>query len=156
MDYSQITETLFIGVTPHTENYAELRRLGVRLVINMRFERRPRRDLHNPPMPVLWLRTIDSPLFPISIRALCKGVRKALRTMEEGGKVYAHCAGGKHRGVAMGAAILIAQGYSADEAIEIIKQNRPTADPDIWYIRKRIKRFSKSWNAKDAAKAMCL
>jgi hypothetical protein len=37
----------------------------------------------------------------------------ALETIRQGGKVYAHCQRGRHRGVAMGAAILIALGYSA-------------------------------------------
>jgi protein-tyrosine phosphatase len=151
MDCSQITDDLFIGRTPHTEDYDHLRSLGVKLVINMRFERKPYPDEHNPPMPVVRLPTIDSPLFPIPMRALMKGVKAALPIIENGGKVYVHCQAGVHRAVTMGSAILIAQGYEPEEAMELIKQQRPAADPDAWYIRRRIMKFAKIWN-QEAAK----
>lgn len=145
MDYSQITESLYIGTTPCPEDYPLLHQLGVKLVINMRLERRPHPDPHQPPMRLLWLPSIDSPLAPISIHKLHQGVRAALATMETGGKVYVHCAKGRHRGPAMGAAILIALGYSPEHAMQIIEQQRRTASPHAWYIRSRIHRFAKSW-----------
>ena len=43
MDFSKITEELFIGRTPKPQDYALLRELGVRLVINMRMEKLPSR-----------------------------------------------------------------------------------------------------------------
>jgi protein-tyrosine phosphatase len=145
MDYSQITDDLYIGRTPHTEDYDHLRSLGVQLVINMRLEKRPYKDVHNVPMPVVRIPTIDSPLFPIPMRALKRGVKAALPVIENGGKVYVHCQAGVHRGVAMGAAILIAQGYDPVEAMELIKEKRPEADPDAWYIRRRIMKFAEIW-----------
>jgi protein-tyrosine phosphatase len=145
MNLSKITETLFIGDTPRREEYDTLRDLGVRLVINMRFEKRPARDLHQQPLHFLWIPTVDSPGLVIPIRSLIRGVRAALQTIKEGGKVYVHCAAGRHRGVAMGAAILIALGYDPDEAIELIKARRPNADPDAFYIRSRILRFARAW-----------
>lgn len=148
MDYSKITDYLYIGKTPRPESYDELRKLGVQLVINMRVERRPFKDPGEVPMKVLWLPTFDSPLIPIPIRALVRGAEAALETIDQGGKVYVHCAGGVHRGVAMGAAVLIAQGYSADEAMDLIKEKRGVADPRVWYIRRRIERFEKTWQEK--------
>jgi protein-tyrosine phosphatase len=145
MNVSKITDSLFIGDTPRSDEYDTLRDLGVRLVINMRIEKRSDRDLHHPPLRFLWLPTIDSPGLVIPIRCLIRGVRAALQTIKEGGKVYAHCAKGRHRGVAMGAAILIALGYDPDEAIELIKTRRPIADPDVFYIRSRILRFAYAW-----------
>ncbi len=145
MNFSQITNDLFIGDTPLPREYDYLRNLGVRLVINMRFDRRPAVDLHQPPLDFLWLRTFDNPFLPIPIRALMRGVCAALETVREGGKVYAHCARGRHRGVAMGAAILIAMGYDPDDAIDLIKVQRPIADPDVFYIRGRIFRFARVW-----------
>jgi hypothetical protein len=146
MDFSKITEDLFIGTTPFVEDYRRLHDLGVRLVINMRWEYRSRPDTHAEPLSFLWLRTFDSPLFPIPMRALQRGARAALETIRTGGKVYTHCAGGRHRGVAMGAAILIAQGYGPREAMDLIKANRPIADPDVFYIRRRILRFAQQWS----------
>jgi protein tyrosine phosphatase (PTP) superfamily phosphohydrolase (DUF442 family) len=146
MDFSKITDDLFVGTTPSTGDYSLLHDLGVRLVINMRWDHRLRPDLHAEPLSILWLRTIDSPLFPIPIRALQRGAQAALQAIRADGKVYAHCAGGRHRGVAMGAAVLIAQGHSPQEAMELIKANRPVADPGVFYIRNRILRFAQQWD----------
>jgi len=145
MDFSAITEDLFIGTTPSVRDYPHLRELGVGLVINMRIEHRPRPDASTPPLRFLWLPTFDSPLAPIPIRALQRGARAALETIRDGGKVYAHCAGGRHRGVAMGAAILIAQGYTAEAAMRLIKEHRAFADPDAFYIHNRILHFARQW-----------
>ena len=94
----------------------------------------------------LWLRTFDNPLIPIPFRAFMRGVNAALEVIHHGGKVYVHCAHGRHRSVAMGAAILIAQGMSAADAIELIKKRRLAADPDIFYIRRRIHFFERRWH----------
>jgi protein-tyrosine phosphatase len=145
MDFSRITDTLFIGTPPSSQDYDLLRNLGVTLVINMRVERRPQPDHHNPPMEVLWLPAFDTPLVPIPIANLKRGAAAALKAIQQGGKVYAHCQEGIHRGAAMGAAILIAQGVSPQEAIKMIKLRRPVADPDAWYIKRRIFRFAKNW-----------
>jgi protein-tyrosine phosphatase len=145
VDFSPITDSLIIGTTPEPGDYDTLRALGVRLVINMRAEQPPIPDPHTAPVSILWLRTHDFPLLPIPIRALRRGAQAALETIAQGGKVYAHCAAGVHRSAAMGAAILIAQDHSAEDAIQLIKRRRPIADPDAWYIRWRINRFAANW-----------
>lgn len=145
MDFSKITEDLFIGMTPSVKDYDQLRRLGVRLVINMRWEHRLKPDVHTQPLSFLWLRTFDSPFLPIPLKVLHRGVHAALETIREGGRVYAHCAGGRHRGVAMGAAILIAQGSDPVDAMQLIAARRPFADPFAFYIRPRILKFANEW-----------
>ena len=145
MDFSSITDDLFIGTTPFARNYGHLRDLGVRLVINMRLTHYPRVDTYAQPLSFLSLRTIDSPFFPIPIQKLQRGARLALETIGNGGKVYAHCAGGRHRGVAMGACILVAQGHSPMDAMQLIKDRRSFADPHIYYIRNQILRFALEW-----------
>jgi protein-tyrosine phosphatase len=147
VDYSRITHDLFIGTTPGVQDYERLRNLGVQLVINMRVEHRLRPDPQAPPLSLLWLPTIDSPLMPIPLRLLTRGARAAMKTIHEGGKVYSHCAGGVHRGVAMGAAVLIAQGQSSEAAMKLIKDRRPVADPYVFYIRNRILRFATQWRS---------
>jgi dual specificity MAP kinase phosphatase len=147
MDFSEITNDLFIGTTPTLSDYDALRDLGVRLVINMRFMTRLTPDPHPQPLSLLWLRTIDSPLSLIPIQKLVVGTRAALETIRAGGKVYSHCAKGRHRSVAMGAAILIAQGHSPEAAMQLIKQQRPISDPGMFYIRSRILYFEKQWQA---------
>ncbi len=147
MEFSQITEDLFVGTTPRPRDYDELRSLGVTLVINMRLERWPRRDTHPSPLAFKWYPTLDNPLFPIPIFMLHRGARAALEAIEAGGKVYVHCQAGRHRSVAMAASILIAQGMDASSAMELIKSCREIADPDIWYIRRRIERFADGGDA---------
>ena len=151
MNFSQITDELFIGSMPQAEDYDFLRDLGVRLVINMRFDRRPYRDPHQPPLDFLWLRTFDNPFLPIPLRSLWRGAQEALETIRQGGRVYAHCLHGRHRGVAMGAAVLIALGYSPEKAISLIKTRRPNADPDVFYIHRRILKFARRYQENQAA-----
>ncbi len=145
MNFSKITDDLFIGTTPSASDYDILRELGVRLVINMRLTYGPRPDPHNPPLLLLWLRTVDNPFFPIPIPKLLIGARAALETIKMGGKVYVHCAGGRHRGVAMGSCVLIAQGYDPEAAMQLIAERRFIADPYAYYIRPRIMMFAREW-----------
>jgi dual specificity MAP kinase phosphatase len=145
MNYSKITDSLYIGTTPKVRDYDLLHELGVKLVINTRFGFPPKRDPHSPPMTSLWLPAIDSPLFPIPIRALQVGVRAAMKVIDRGGVVYTHCSKGRHRGPAMGACILIAQGLSPEQAMQLIEQQRPVADLRAWYIQRRIRKFSRQW-----------
>ena len=145
MDFSEISPDLLIGTTPNAANYERLRTLGVHLVINMRVTRPPYPDPHQPPLNFLWLPSPDTMFFPIPVFTLMRGVQAALKTIESGGKVYAHCAGGRHRSVAMGASLLIAQGYDAEAAMKHIKARRSFADPDIFYIRSQILKFEQAW-----------
>ena len=145
MHFSKITDDLFIGSMPSVNHYDQLRELGVRLIINMRFSLAPKPDPHDEPIRTLWLRSFDSPFFPISIRKLMRGAQAALETIRAGGKVYAHCAYGRHRGVAMGACILIAQGFDPQAAMELIAARRSVADPFAYYIRPRILKFANEW-----------
>jgi protein tyrosine phosphatase (PTP) superfamily phosphohydrolase (DUF442 family) len=149
MNYSKITDHLYIGTTPKKGDYEQLHALGVNLVINMRIGTPPRRDPHLQPLRSIWLPTIDSPIFPIPIRFLMIGVLEALKVIKNGGVVYTHCSKGRHRGPAMGACILIAQGMSADEALDLIKHQRPVSDLQMWYIRNRILQFAALWKNSD-------
>ena len=85
---------------------------------------------------------------PIPIKKLVKGVETALPIIENGERVLAHCAFGRHRGVVMGSAILIAKGYSADDAMKLISEKRAVADPYAWYIERRIRKFEQVWRQK--------
>lgn len=146
MNFSQITSDLFIGSMPTVSDYAQLHDLGVRLVINMRFASKLPPDLPEPPIEVLWLRTFDSPFTPMPLRKIVQGTHRALEVIRDGGKIYSHCAKGRHRSVVMGAAILIAQGHAPESAMRLIKTRRPISDPDMFYIRNRIFDFARYWD----------
>jgi protein tyrosine phosphatase (PTP) superfamily phosphohydrolase (DUF442 family) len=142
MDYSKINEYLYTGKTPYRNDYALLQELGIDLIINMRFERRPPR---NAPIRTMWLPSADHPFIWIPIRLLERGVEAANQVINQGRKVYTHCHGGVHRAVAMACCILIAQGFSPEEAMTLVKTGRKKADPDIWYIRRQIMGFAKRY-----------
>lgn len=145
MNFSSITDNLLVGTTPGRRDFEVLRELGVGLVINMRWMPGPRPPAGDPELRYIWLRTFDNPMLPIPLRALIRGVHSALEEIKAGGKVYTHCAAGRHRSVAMAAAILIAQGLAPEGAISLIKERRPIADPDAFHIRRRIMQFAQHW-----------
>ena len=144
MDISQITDYLYIAARPNGQDAAAIKELDIRLIISMTWSR-PDRNLSRPPLQLLRIPTIDSPLTPIPITALQKGVDAALPVIQDGGAVLTHCRQGRHRSVAMAAAVLIGTGYSADEAMKVISQQRKAADPYIFYIRWRIRVFETWW-----------
>ena len=145
MNYSPITENLLVGTSPRRGDFDLLRELGVSLVINMRWMPGPRPPSGDPTLRYVWFRTFDNPLLPIPLRALIQGVQLALEEIKAGGKVYTHCAAGRHRSVAMAASILIAQGLAPEGAMGLIKERRPVADPDAFHIRRRIMLFARQW-----------
>ncbi len=147
MNYSQITQDLFVGTTPSAADYEMLRQMGIRLVVNMRWLHGKRPQDGEPRMEYMRLRTFDSPLLPIPMEALMRGASAGVDAIRRGGRVYVHCARGRHRGPAMAAAILIAGGMTAPDAIRLIKESRGQADPEVRYVRRRIELFAERWRA---------
>jgi protein tyrosine phosphatase (PTP) superfamily phosphohydrolase (DUF442 family) len=148
MDISKITEQLYIAAHPKVEDAEAVRSLNVRLILNMIFIR-PAEVYRNPPFRMLTLRTFDSIVLPIPIGKLVKGVEAALPVIEDGESVLVYCREGRHRSVAMAAAVLIGQGSSADEAMRLISAKRSKADPYAWHIQRRIRKFEEVWQRED-------
>jgi len=101
--------------------------------------------LGRPPVTLLWLPTFDNIFLPMPIKTLNKGVRAALPVIENGDSVLVHCKSGVHRSVAQAACVLIAKGYTADDAMQLIKEKRAVADPDARHIQSRIRKFANQW-----------
>lgn len=144
MDISQITEYLYIAAHPKAEQADAIRDLNVRLILNMIFIR-PAKVYNQPPFSMLTLRTFDSIFLPIPMGKLVRGVEAALPVIQSGNSVLVYCREGRHRSVAMAATILVADGYSADEAMQLIKSQREKADPYAWHIQRRIRKFAEIW-----------
>ncbi len=147
-DISQITDSLLVGAEPRAEDSAEIARHNVRLIISMIGGARPPQCFGEEPLSCLWLPSFDTFLTPIAAKKLLQGVEAANRTISNGGRVLVYCQKGRHRSVIMAAAILIATGYSADEAIKLLRARRRVADPETWYIRRQIVRFEALWKAR--------
>jgi protein tyrosine phosphatase (PTP) superfamily phosphohydrolase (DUF442 family) len=148
MDISQITEYLYIASRVKDDDIEAILQLGVDLIISMIVQRRPPKTLTAEGLEILWLRTFDFPLIPIPLRTLERGVRAALPVIQDGGRVLVFCEGGRHRSVAMASCILIGQGYSADDALQLISSKRQVADPYAWHIQRQIRRFEASWRSR--------
>jgi hypothetical protein len=144
LDISRITDTLYIAAHPAPADADYLRELPAHLILSIRMR---------PPHPVVraaaeqWLHLpcMDTPLTPLPMLLLWTGVETALPVIGEGKKVVVHCAYGRHRSVALACCILIGQGYSAVDAMALVKRQRPIADPYVRYIRARIERFEARW-----------
>jgi protein tyrosine phosphatase (PTP) superfamily phosphohydrolase (DUF442 family) len=144
MDISKITDQLYIAAHPKAEDANAIREMNVRLILNMIFFR-PADVYRNPPFRMLTLRTFDSIFLPIPIGKLVRGVEAALPVIEGGESILVYCREGRHRSVAMAAAVLIGQGCSADEAMQLISLKRSKADPYAWHIQRRIRKFEEVW-----------
>jgi len=149
-DISRITDDVFISAWPEGEHADEILDLNIRLILSMHWIR-PSRTLHHPPLRVLWLPTIDTPFTPMPIETLRRGVEAALPAIRDGRAVLCHCRAGVHRSVAMACCVLIGLGFSADDAMELVKSKRAVADPYAWYIQPRIRKFEAAWLAANPA-----
>ena len=143
---SQITDFLYVGSKVRRENYQALEAVQPELVISMIGGSAHSKLKRHDRIIFLTLRSIDSFFTPIRMRKLLQGVRVAMPVINRGGKVLVYCVQGKRRSVTMAAAILIARGYTAKQASELIKEKRQVADPTRWYVKWRISRFEKVYN----------
>jgi hypothetical protein len=144
-DISPITDAIFLSSLPKHEHADHIWKLGVRLVISMPLYRPPK-VYCRPPFTFVHCPTVDSPLVPIPLFMLRRGVEAALPVIERGDNVLIHCKAGVHRSVAMTTCILIARGYTAEAAMKFVKERRPVADPYAPHIRARILAFERDWH----------
>jgi hypothetical protein len=144
MDASAITDQIYVGGLPGTDETDALRALDPSLVVNM-LGAPPPASVQALGVPVVTLSTRDNLLFPIPIERLERGVRAALPVLRDGGRVLVYCRLGRHRSVAMAVCILIALGFSSAEAAQRVRSKRPQADPRAWHIWRRILAFERHW-----------
>lgn len=144
-DLTEITDELYVSSLPKSENVEHILSLGIRLVISMPLPRAPK-VFRRPPMQFVHCPSLDSRFTPIPMFILHRGVVAALPVIEAGNSVLVHCKSGVHRSVAMACCILIARGYTAEDAMRLVKEKRDKADPYISYIRRRIEKFESNWS----------
>lgn len=144
-DISKITDYLYISSWPEGRHADEILAHNIRLILSMHWWL-PDKDLRTPPLKLLWLPTIDSPLTPIPMRFLVRGTRAALETIREGHSVLTHCRYGVHRSVAMACCVLVGMGIEAEAAMQLVKAGRLEADPYAPYVQARIRKFEAGWS----------
>jgi protein tyrosine phosphatase (PTP) superfamily phosphohydrolase (DUF442 family) len=147
-DISKVTDYLYVSSKIGKEQADELKLLNFNLIISMIGQMPPDEVYTLPPFKTLWIKTYDTFFIPISVKKLLVGVKAALPIIQNKGKVLVFCMLGKHRSIAMAAAILISMGYTSKGAINLLTTARKTADPKMWYIRSQIMAFEKYWQKK--------
>ena len=145
LNYTQITDNLYIGAWPTKYNVETIKSLGVTLILSTILESVDK-ELGNPPLRLVKMRMTDAipnrPYYPT--KTLMRGVNAAVAAFKNGEKVMVFCKSGRHRSAATSCCILIGQGCTADDAIKLVESKRSESDLNP-PIRKRIEEFEQEW-----------
>jgi predicted protein tyrosine phosphatase len=120
--YSQITPQIYIGPQYRRRGKRKLMQCGITNSVNLRIEFDDRErglDLES----YCYLPVVDDAA--PTLDQLQEGVDFISRAVNNGGKVYIHCAGGVGRAPTMAAAYFISTGMSLESAINLVRRNRP-------------------------------
>lgn len=145
LEYTQITDNLYIGAWPTKYNVDAIIALNIKLLLSTILESVDK-ELGQPPLQLVKMRMSDAlpkkPYYPT--KKLMRGVKAALAAFSDGEKVMVFCKSGRHRSATTACCILIGQGYSAKKAIKLVKSKRKQADLNDALI-KRIETFEQAW-----------
>jgi len=141
MDLTWITDRIALGGGIwHAGNMAEVAAEGITHIINMQveFDERSLAQPHN--IRVLW-NPVDDDFQPKPPEIFQRGVQFAQDTLiQDGTRLFVHCAAGVHRAPMMTLAILGAQGWQIEDAKVHIQQRRYIVDWAEVYVRS-VERF---------------
>jgi hypothetical protein len=129
LNYSDVTPLLAVGGAFRTRDIKHLTRRGVTAVVDCRLEAQDDpRALAAAGIQFLHLPTLDRHAFTYA--QMSEGVEWVLDHISNGGRAFLHCEHGVGRGPLMACAVLVAQGYSAPEALRIVRTGRWQALPN--------------------------
>ena len=136
MDLSWVTDRIALGGGIwHDGNMIELVRDGVTHIIDMQIEFDDTSLAGPYGVRVLWNPT-DDDFRPKSAELLRRGVDFAIEALEEPDtKLFIHCAAGVHRAPMMTLAVLRAQGWTLEDAVDRIEERRDVVDFADVYVR---------------------
>ena len=145
MDLTWVTEQIAVGGGIWNDNkMIQVVAAGVTHIIDMQIEFDDTRLAEPHGVRVLWNPT-DDDFRPKPPELLQRGVDFALEALEDPqAKLLIHCAAGVHRAPMMTLAVLRAQGWSLEEAMERIEERRNTVDFADVYVRS-VEEFMKRW-----------
>ncbi len=146
LDYSQITDDIYIAAWPTKYHREKIISLEVSLIIATILERTDK-ELDESPLTLVHTRGSDVGsrlIYPTD--QIMKGVTPAVAAIQNGSKVMVFCKAGKHRSATMTACVLVGLGHTTDEAIKIVEAGRPEAEIKETH-RETMQKFEKSWAA---------
>ena len=146
MDLTWVTDRIAVGGGIwHEGNMIEIVREGITHIIDMQIEFDDTRLAEPYGVRVLWNPT-DDDFRPKPAELLRRGVDFALEALEESeSKVFIHCAAGVHRAPMMALAVLRAQGWALEDAVERIEERRDVVDFADVYVRS-VEEFMNQWS----------
>jgi protein tyrosine phosphatase (PTP) superfamily phosphohydrolase (DUF442 family) len=129
LNLSRITDQLVVGGAVPPRAYPRLKSMGITAVIDLREEAKDDEEaLRRLGIELLYLPATDR--FAASQDQIRQGVEWAVKRIESGGQVYAHCKHGVGRGPLMGLAILVARGETTSSALRLLRSKRWQAAPN--------------------------
>ncbi len=129
LNYSDVTPRLAVGGAFRTRDIRHLKQRGVTAVVDCRLEAHDdAQALAAAGIQFLHLPTLDRHGFAHS--QLREGVEWVLEQISHGGRALMHCEHGVGRGPLLACAVLVAQGWSAPEALRIVRSGRWQALPN--------------------------
>jgi hypothetical protein len=148
LNLSRISDQLIVGGSVPTWAYGRLKAMGITAVIDLREEAKDDEGaLAKLGIELLYLPATDR--FAASQDQLRTGVEWAMKRIERGGQVYAHCKHGVGRGPLMGLAILIAQGQTSSSALHLLRSKRWQAAPNDRQLAALLE-FEQGWSGRRA------
>ena len=122
MQFSRITPQIYVGPQYKAAGKRKLQHCGINAGVNMRCEFDD--AAHGLALEkYCHLPTVDDTA--PTLEHIRKGIDFIRDVVNDGGKVYIHCAGGIGRAPTIAAAYFMSRGYTLEEAIALIKKARP-------------------------------
>jgi hypothetical protein len=144
LNYSDVTPQLAVGGAFRTRQIKHLTRRGVTAVVDCRLEAQDDPEaLAQAGIQFLHVPTLDRHGFTHA--QLREGVEWVLSQIAGGGRAFMHCEHGVGRGPLMTCAVLVAQGYSAPQALRLVRAARWQALPNDRQLAVLLD-FEQEWN----------
>jgi protein tyrosine phosphatase (PTP) superfamily phosphohydrolase (DUF442 family) len=144
LNYSAVTAQLAVGGAFRTRQIKRLTQRGVTAVVDCRLEATDDASaLAQAGIQFLHVPTLDRHGFTHA--QMREGVDWVLAHIENGGHAFLHCEHGVGRGPLMACAVLVAQGYTAPQALRIVRSARWQALPNDRQLAVLLD-FEQEWN----------
>jgi hypothetical protein len=149
LNYSDVTPQLAVGGAFRKRQIKRLQHHGVTAVVDCREEARDDAEaLASAGIKFLHIPTADRHGF--TYEQMHEGVDWVLNHVANGGRAFLHCEHGVGRGPLMACAVLVAQGYTAPAALQIVRSGRWQALPNDRQLAALL-RFEEEWKRQRGA-----
>lgn len=148
LNYSDVTPRIAVGGAFRKRQIKRLKHHGVTAVVDCRQEARDDPDaLRANGIEFLHMPTLDRHGFTYD--QMAQGVEWVLDHTARGGRAFLHCEHGVGRGPLLACCVLVAQGYTAPEALNIVRSARWQALPNDRQLTALLN-FEQQWRARAA------